>query len=135
MNTSKFPDGITNTVQYGEKVKSAAVYLTQYQLIPYKGCNELIEDLFGIGLSQGTIVNLNNKCHEELETIEANIKDSITNNLDAVHFDETGIYIDKKRQWLHVASNDNSILLHSCFFNINYFIYKFHSLCKMRNHN
>ncbi|WP_341274316.1 IS66 family transposase [Clostridium beijerinckii] len=78
-NTGKFPDGITNTVQYGEKVKSVAVYLTQYQLIPYKRGSELIE---------------------------ANIKDSITNSLDAVHFDETGIYIDKKRQWLHVDSND-----------------------------
>lgn len=105
-NTGKFPDGVTNTVQYGEKVKSVAVYLTQYQLIPYKRGSELIEDLFGISLSQGTMVNLNNKCHDELEPIEANIKDSITNSLDAVHFDETGIYIDKKRQWLHVASND-----------------------------
>jgi transposase len=105
-NTGKFPDGITNTVQYGEKVKSISVYLTQYQLIPYKRGSELIEDLFGISLSQGTMVNLNNKCHEELETIESNIKDSITNSVNAVHFDETGIYIDKKRQWLHVASND-----------------------------
>jgi len=105
-NTGKFPDGITNTVQYGEKVNSVAVYLTQYQLIPYKRGSELIEDLFGISLSQGTIVNLNNKCYEKLEPIEANIKNSITNSLDAAHFDETGIYIDKKRQWLHVASND-----------------------------
>ena len=46
-NTGKFPDGITNVVQYGEKIKSVAVYLTQYQLIPYKRGSELIYDLFG----------------------------------------------------------------------------------------
>ena len=62
--------------------------------------------MFDISLSQGTIVNFNKNCHEELEPIENNIKNSITNYAGAVHFDETGIYIDKKRQWLHVASND-----------------------------
>ena len=105
-NTGKFPDGITNTVQYGEIIKSVGVYLAQYQLIPYKRCSELIYDLFSISLSEGTMVNFNNSCHEKLEPIETNIKNSITNHLGAVHFDETGIYIDKKRQWLHVASND-----------------------------
>lgn len=105
-NTGKFPEGITNTVQYGEKVKAVAVYLTQYQLIPYKRSTELIDDMFGISLSQGTMVNFNRGCHDALKPIENNIKNCITNYVGAVHFDETGIYIDKKRQWLHVASND-----------------------------
>ena len=104
-NTGKFPDGITNTVQYGEKVKTIAVYLTQYQLIPYKRGSELIDDMFGIKLSQGTVVYFNKGCHDSLRPIENNIKNSITNNAGTIHFDETGIYIDKKRQWLHVASN------------------------------
>jgi transposase len=105
-NTGKFPDGITNTVQYSEKVKAVAVYLTQYQLIPYKRGTELISDLFGISLSQGTMVNFNTDCYDALEPIEDNIKGSITDFQEAVHFDETGVFIDKKRQWLHVASND-----------------------------
>lgn len=105
-NTAKFPDCVTNTVQYGDKVKAVAVYLTQYQLIPYKRGTELINDMFGIKLSQGTMVNFNKRCHDDLKPIEDNIKASITNHTGAVHFDETGIYIDKKRQWLHVASND-----------------------------
>lgn len=105
-NTGKFPEGITNTVQYGNKVKAVAVYLTQYQLIPFKRGAELISDMFNISLSQGTMVNFNNNCHEKLELVEKNIKNAITNCQGAVHYDETGIYIDKKRQWLHVASND-----------------------------
>ena len=55
-NTGKFPEGITNTVQYGDKVKAVAVYLTQYQLIPFKRGAELISDMFNISLSQGTIL-------------------------------------------------------------------------------
>lgn len=52
------------------------------------------------------MVNFNGKCHNSLESIENNIKKSLTNDSNIVHLDETGIYIDKKRQWLHVASNN-----------------------------
>lgn len=62
--------------------------------------------MFGISLSQGTMVNFNDYCHENLKNVEDNIKNSIINFKGAVHFDETGISIDKKRHWLHVASND-----------------------------
>ncbi|ETI92052.1 MAG: Transposase IS66, partial [Clostridium butyricum DORA_1] len=85
---------------------AVSVYLTQYQLIPYKRGSELIFDMFGISLSQGTMVNFNDYCHENLKNVEDNIKNSIINFKGAVHFDETGISIDKKRHWLHVASND-----------------------------
>lgn len=105
-NTGKFPEGITNTVQYGEKIKAVSVYLTQYQLIPYKRGTELISDLFDINLSPGSMVNFNDSCHENLKSIEENIKASLINSKGAVHFDETGLSIDKKRQWLHVASNE-----------------------------
>lgn len=106
-NTARFPDGIINTVQYGEKLKAIAVYLTQYQLIPYKRSAELIEDLFNHHLSQGSIVTFNESCYEKLRPIEDNIKNSIISSTGAVHFDETGMYVEKKRKWLHVASNEN----------------------------
>lgn len=105
-NVASFPSDVMSTVQYGNKLKAAAVYLTQYQLIPYKRSAELIADLFNIKLSQGSIVTFNEKCHERLEPVENNIKDCIANSIKAVHFDETGVYIDKKLKWLHVASNE-----------------------------
>ncbi|WP_286161301.1 IS66 family transposase [Clostridium sp. KNHs214] len=106
-NTASFPEEIKNTVQYGEQLKAIAVYLTQYQLIPYKRGVELIEDLFNIHLSQGSMVTFNQSCHDKLEAITNKIRNFLTSSTKAVHFDETGMYIDKKRQWLHVASNEN----------------------------
>ena len=50
-------DALTSLVKYGENIKSVGVYLTQYQLIPYKRGCELIYDLFGVSLSEGTMVN------------------------------------------------------------------------------
>jgi transposase len=105
-NTANFPEDIINTVQYGERLKAVAVYLTHYQLIPYKRSAELIKDLFNHNLSQGSIVSFNQNCHKRLAPIEDSIRNNITSSLGAVHFDETGIYIDKKRKWLHVASNE-----------------------------
>ena len=105
-NTGKFPSGVNSTVQYGEKIKTTSVYLTNYQLIPYKRGSELIKDIFNISLSQGSMVNFNKTCHKKLEFIENDIKNTITRSNSAVHFDETGIYVEKKRKWLHVASTD-----------------------------
>lgn len=106
-NTASFPDEVTNTVQYGKRLKAVAVYLTQYQLIPYKRSAELIEDLFNHHISQGSIVTFNENCYKRLAPIENNIRNTITSSEGTVHFDETGLQINKKLHWLHVASNEN----------------------------
>lgn len=67
---------------------------------------ELIEDLFNHHVSQGSIVSFNETIYTNLEDVEKNIKNELTSSSKVVHFDETGIYIDKKTQWLHVASNE-----------------------------
>jgi transposase len=72
LNIACFPDGIDQPTQYGPRIKAYAVYLNQYQLLPYDRTRELFLDLFGV-----------------------------------VHFDETGLYTEKKRWWLHVASTED----------------------------
>lgn len=50
------------------------------------------------------MVTFNQSCHDKLEAITNKIRNCLISSTRAVHFDETGMYIDKKRQWLHVGS-------------------------------
>lgn len=106
VNRSCFPKGVDQPAQYGPHIKAYAVYLNQYQLLPYGRIRELFLDLFGTGLSAGTIVNANRTCYEALKPVEEMIKDKVTAS-GIVHFDETGLYTEQKRWWLHVASTED----------------------------
>jgi len=106
VNRAPFPEGVDQPAQYGPRIKASAVYLNQYQLLPYERIRELFLDLFGTGLSAGTIVNANRTCSVALKPVEEMIKDKITAS-GVVHFDETGLYTEQKRWWLHVASTED----------------------------
>lgn len=107
LNTAAFPETVTQPAQYGPNIKALAVYLTQYQLLPYERASELFHDLFGAELSQATLVNANQACHEILAPAGAEIKEHVT-AASVAHFDESGLYIGGKREWLHVASTLNA---------------------------
>ncbi|PIU56412.1 MAG: hypothetical protein COS88_02870, partial [Chloroflexi bacterium CG07_land_8_20_14_0_80_51_10] len=79
-NRGGFPEGVTQPVQYSERVKSFAVYLNQYQLIPYERVTEMFEDLFGRSISQGTLLNAIETSYCNLESTENWIKDRISDS-------------------------------------------------------
>ena len=68
---AQFPDDVTRPIQYGVGVKSNAVYMSQYQLIPYNRVEEQFQDQMGIPISAGTINNFNKVAFERLETFES----------------------------------------------------------------
>lgn len=98
-----FPPGVNNLVQYGAGIKGLAVYLMNYQLLPYRRTREMLEDLLGQPVAEGTLQAALAHCGEELVETEARIKTGVQQSAQA-HFDETGLYMEGKRQWLHVAS-------------------------------
>jgi transposase len=101
--TSRFPSSVQDWVQYGSRVKSLVTYLNQYQLIPSQRTQELMKDVFGCEISEGTIYNQVQKCHAVLEPVEAEIKEKLQ-NAKVGHFDETGMRVQGKGWWLHVCS-------------------------------
>lgn len=103
INSSKFPTAVTDWVQYGSSVKGIVTYLNQYQLIPSQRTQELMKDIFGCEISEGTIYNQIEKCHEVLEPIEVEIKEKLE-QAQVAHFDETGTRVQGKSWWLHVCS-------------------------------
>ena len=102
-NEALFPEDVSQPTQYGPRIKAICTYLSQYQLLPYERTSELFSDLFGTSLSAATIVNTNRVCFEALKSVEDNIKQQIIAS-PVVHFDETGMYVEKSRWWLHAAS-------------------------------
>ncbi len=99
-----FPKGVNKAVQYGSAVKAHAVYMSQYQLLPYQRIQDYFGQYLNLPFSTGSLFNFNKEAYDalaqfELLTIRQLIRESV------VHFDETGINIEKKRQWLHCAAS------------------------------
>ena len=99
----EFPDSVKGHVQYGSRLKGFAVYLMNYQLLPYKRTADLFENLYNMPLSQGTLNNILLDYSERLDIPIQLIKTHIINS-DTVHFDESGFYSEGRRHWVHVAS-------------------------------
>jgi len=101
--TADFPEDVKSSVQYGPRITSSAVYLHDYQLIPYDRCCELLSDVCGCEISPATLIQAENICFEKLEPFETEIKRLLCQS-PVVHFDETGTRVNGQRNWLHVAS-------------------------------
>jgi transposase len=106
-----FPANVTQPVQYGDRIQATAVYLNQYQLLPYQRLQEYFEDVHQLHLSQGTLRNILKRGHAHLEPFSTKAKAAVTGS-ELVHFDETGLRVVEKLHWFHVASTDTI----TCYF-------------------
>ena len=100
---SDFPEGVAAPVQYGPSVSALAVYLTQYQLLPYQRTAELLAAIGGIPLSPGSVHRAVEVAGVRLKPLEQAIRDALITAAVA-HADETGIRVGTKLYWLHVLS-------------------------------
>ena len=101
---AEFPPEVLCRAQYGNTIKAHAVYLSQFQLIPYDRVRDHFADQLQIPLSAGTIFNFNRQAFNALEHFDQWVKSQLSASA-LMHVDETGININGKRHWLHCASN------------------------------
>lgn len=101
---------INRPIQYGVSVKAMAVYMNQYQLIPYKRVAEYFRDQGNLPLSAGSLFNFNKEAFSVLENFETIAREKLLNAC-VLHSDETGINVNGKLHWLHGALNDRWTLL------------------------
>lgn len=104
-NKSIFPDDVQCHVQYGSEVKAVATYLSQYQLLPQERICDFFDDIVGIRPSEATIIGFNNSVYDKLELVEERIKQLLI-EAPVVNFDETGLSVEGKTNWIHSASTD-----------------------------
>jgi len=103
---ASFPEAVTKAVQYGTGVKAQAVYMSQFQLIPYDRIRDYFADQLHLPVSAGSIFNFNQEVFELLAGFEDKVKTELVSS-DVAHADETGINIGGKKHWLHCMSNDD----------------------------
>jgi len=80
MNKAEFPPEASNITQYGNGISSLAAYFSNYQLIPLKRVGEIFADLFKRPVSRATLIKMNKKTYEALETFDAIAKEKIRNS-------------------------------------------------------
>lgn len=107
VNRASFPEDVAAPVQYGQHIESIAVYLLQYQLLPYERTSELMADLFSASMSTGTLANMVSECSESVAPATEEIK-GIIRGSPVVNFDESGGSVGGKLKWFHVASTERA---------------------------
>jgi transposase len=94
------------SVVYGPRIKALSVYLMEYQLLPYERTSELLREFFGSRApGAGTLHSVLKGCFEGLKETEEAIEEGLR-GADVSHFDETGLRVEGKGMWVHVASTD-----------------------------
>lgn len=102
LNKAVFPEEVTHKTQYGNYLRSIAVYFNNYELIPIERTAEIFEDIFNVPLSEGTIVTALAKCAKKLIGYEEWVIDKIKHS-EVVNFDESGVNIGGSLHWMHSA--------------------------------
>lgn len=100
-----FPGGVAAPVQYGPALKARAVYLLNYQLLPYQRTGELLRDLFGCAVSPATLSGMVREGAANLMEAELEIKEQLGRGA-ILHADETGLRVATHLHYVHVASSE-----------------------------
>lgn len=101
--TALFPADVRAPVQYGASIGARAVYLSQQQLLPFARVCEVMEDLVGVALSEGSLQAVIARCQQNLGEVEQQIKQALRQAA-VFHQDETGLYVCGTRHWMHVTA-------------------------------
>ena len=97
---SSFPSEVTAPAQYGNRMKAFIAILNVVCSVPMAKISQLVEDLFGVSINEGTIVSISKQLSDKLDDTDKILQQLIFSS-DVVNADETGIRINKKTSWLH----------------------------------
>lgn len=103
--TAQIPEGINAPVQYGPRVKSFAIYLQNQHFIPEARLKMIFKDIFNLPIACATLSNFSIVLSSQLSSVLESIYYNVY-RAKVKHLDETGLRVNNKGQWLHVASTD-----------------------------
>lgn len=92
----------SNAVVYDASVKGLVVYLSTVQFLPYNRIASFFKEIFGLDISQGSMVNWINEAKRAAKPAIEKIKEYIMQSA-IVGFDESGCYCEKRLDWAWIA--------------------------------
>lgn len=106
-----YPDTVSQPTQYGPRIKAQASYLNNYHCIPLARTAELLTDFYSQSPSEAALIAANQQAVTQIQPTLTNIKEQLIATAVA-HFDESGLRVAGKLQWLHVASTPELTFYH-----------------------
>lgn len=103
LNKGVFPESVSAPVQYGNRVKAFCLYFNNFQFIPYERVSQAMENLLGVRVNESSIFSYNKELFENLSITDMMLKSRILSSK-VLNLDETGFYLNGKRNWLHSYS-------------------------------
>jgi transposase len=97
---------VPQPVHYGPALKAQVVYFTQYQCVPLERTCEIFTDLYGHPVGEGPLVAATQERAEAVRPANAQVKTQLSKAEPVGHFDESGLRVPGKLQWLHSASTE-----------------------------
>lgn len=103
--TSEFPSYATSGVSYGPNIQALVAYLSTCQHIPFKRMGQVLNNFYGVQLSDGTISNILNRMRRKAEPAYQAVRKQIESS-PVVGADETGCKVDGTLQWMWTFQNN-----------------------------
>jgi len=103
LHRGAFPAAVAAPVQYGPRIKAAVVHLTHQHMMPVARTGDLTGDLFGLTLSDATVLAINEEARALLAPTVVAMGEALK-TAPVAHADETGMRVAGKIHWLHVLA-------------------------------
>lgn len=95
---SEFPAGIKSPVGYGENTEALVAYLYSRQYLPSHRMQELLRDVYGLPISEGSIFNILGRFVQKSGLVYEAIRQKIEDSK-VIGSDETGINVNGEMNW------------------------------------
>lgn len=107
---ASYPEQVKAPIQYGASVEAMVCYLSVYQYLPYQRLCTLMQDAFGLPISEGSIYNLLERAACKASGVYEAIQQEIQ-QASYVGSDETGVKVNGTTWWIWCWQNVKNTFL------------------------